>query len=56
MARINGWLADLVHDAIANGQVVLVADIRSAEQTAIAREIVGDAVGEFQDSVSKTPV
>lgn len=52
----DGWLADLVHDAIANGQVVLVADIRSAEQTAIAREIVGDAVGEFQDSVSKTPV
>jgi hypothetical protein len=46
-----GWLADLVHDAIANGQVVLVAETLSAEQTAIAREIVGDAVGEFQDVV-----
>jgi len=52
----DGWLADLVHDAIANGQVVLVAETRSADQTAIAREIVGDAVGEFQDVVSKVPV
>lgn len=51
-----GWLADLVHDAITNGQVVLVAQTRSAEQTAIAREIVGNAVGEFQDIVSKVPV
>ena len=51
-----GWLADLIHDAIANGQVVLVVQTRSAEQTAIAREIVGDAVGEFQDVVSKDPV
>ena len=51
----DGWLADLVHDAIANGQVVLVAQTRSEEQTAIAREIVGEAVGEFQDIVSKVP-
>lgn len=50
-----GWLADLVQDAIANGQVVLVAQTRSEEQTAIAREVVGDAVGEFQDVVSKAP-
>jgi hypothetical protein len=50
-----GWLADLVHDAIANGQVVLVAQTGSEEQTSIARNIVGDAVGEFQDVVSKVP-
>lgn len=50
-----GWLADLVHDAIANGQVVLVAETRSTEQTAIAREIVGDSVGEFQDVDSRIP-
>ena len=52
----DGWLADLIHDAVAHGQVVLVAQTRSAEQTIIAREIVGDAVGEFQDVVSKVPV
>jgi hypothetical protein len=51
-----GWLADLVHDAIANGQVVLVVQTRSEEQTVIAREIVGEAVGEFQDVVSQVPV
>jgi len=51
-----GWLADLIHDAIANGQVVLVAQTRSAEQTVIAREVVGDAVGEFQDIVTQVPV
>lgn len=50
-----GWLADLVRDAIANGQVVLVAQTLSAEQTAIASEIIGDAVGEFQDIASKVP-
>jgi len=50
-----GWLADMVHDAIANGQVVLVAQTRSEEQTAIARKIVGDAVGEFQDVASTVP-
>ena len=52
----DGWLADLVQDAIANGQVVLVAQTQSETQTAIAREIVGDAVGEIQDVVSKDPV
>lgn len=50
-----GWLADLIHDAVANGQVVLVAQTRSAEQTTIAREIVGNAVGEFQDVDNKVP-
>ncbi|WP_169558543.1 hypothetical protein [Uliginosibacterium gangwonense] len=52
----SGWLADLIHDAIANGQVVLVVQTQSSEQTTIAREIVGDAVGEVQDVVSQVPV
>ena len=52
----DGWLADLVHDAIANGQVVLVVQTRSEEQTAIARQIVGDAVGEFEDVAGKVSV
>ncbi|MDP3539467.1 MAG: hypothetical protein Q8S26_12280 [Azonexus sp.] len=46
-----GWLADLVRDAVANGQVVLVAQTFSEQQTTIARVVVGDAVGEFKDAV-----
>ena len=48
----DGWLSDLVRDAIASGQVVLVAQTRTEQETAIAREVVGDAVGEFKDVVS----
>lgn len=44
-----GWLSDLVRDAIANGQVVLVAQTRTEQETAIAREVIGDSVGEFKD-------
>lgn len=47
-----GWLSDLVRDAIANGQVVLVAQTRTQEETAIAREIIEAAVGEFQDTAT----
>ena len=48
----DGWLSDLVRDAIANGQVVLVVQTRTAEETEIAREVIGAAVGEFKDVVS----
>lgn len=48
----DGWLSDLVHDAIASGQVVLVVQTRTAEETEIAREVIGAAVGEFKDVVS----
>ena len=48
----DGWLSDLVRDAIASGQVVLVAQTRTEQETAIAREVVGDAVGEFKDVAS----
>lgn len=44
-----GWLADLVRDAIASGQVVLVADTRSAQESAIARQVIEAAVGEAKD-------
>lgn len=47
-----GWLSDLVRDAIANGQVVLVAQTRTPDETAIAREIIEAAVGEFQDTTT----
>ena len=48
----DGWLSDLVHDAIASGQVVLVVQTPTAEETEIAREVIGAAVGEFKDVVS----
>lgn len=48
----DGWLSDLIRDAIASGQVVLVVQTRTLDETAIAREVIGAAVGEFKDIVS----
>jgi hypothetical protein len=50
--RKDGWLSDLVRDAMANGQVVLVVQARTEQETAIAREVIGKAVGEFKDAVA----
>lgn len=50
--RKDGRLADLVRDAIASGQVVLVAETRTEQETAEAREVIEAAVGEFKDAVS----
>jgi hypothetical protein len=38
---------------MASGQVVLVVQTRTAEETEIAREVIGAAVGEFKDVASK---
>lgn len=45
----DGWLSDLVGDAIASGQVVLVAETRTKEETAIAREVIQASVGDSKD-------
>jgi len=45
----DGWLSDLVGDAIASGQVVLVAETRTAQETAIAREVIQASVGDSKD-------
>ena len=37
--------SDLVGDAILSGQVVLLAKTRTARQTMIAREVIGEAIG-----------
>ncbi|MBU1363182.1 MAG: hypothetical protein KKE51_05095 [Gammaproteobacteria bacterium] len=50
--RKDGRLADLVRDAIASGQVVLVAETRTEHETEVAREVIKAAVGEFKDAVS----
>jgi hypothetical protein len=44
-----GWLSDLVGDAIASGQVVLVAETRTEQETAIAREVIQASVGDSKD-------
>ena len=45
-----GWLSDLIGDAIASGQVVLVAETRNEQETAIAREAIKDSVGKYKDT------
>lgn len=45
----DGKFADLVQDAIMNGQVVLVVQTRSEQETALAQEVIKEAVGEFKD-------
>lgn len=44
-----GWLSDMVRDAISKGQIVLVAETRTAQETAIAGEVIQASVGDFQD-------
>ena len=44
-----GWFSDLVGDAIASGQVVLVAETRTEQETAIAREVIQASVGDSKD-------
>ena len=45
-----GWLADLVRDAIANGQTVLVAETRTEQETETARGVIQAAVGDYKDT------
>lgn len=45
-----GWLSDLIGDAIASGQVVLVAETLNEQETASAREAIKDSVGKYKDT------
>jgi hypothetical protein len=47
-----GKFADLVQDAIMNGQVVLVAQTRTELETSTAQEILKEAVGDYKDSTT----
>ncbi|HRK77150.1 MAG TPA: hypothetical protein PLQ95_01300 [Thiobacillus sp.] len=46
----DGWLSDLIGDAIASGQAVMVAETRTAQETAIAREVIRASVGDSKDT------
>ncbi|HJV26081.1 MAG TPA: hypothetical protein VJ673_10340 [Aromatoleum sp.] len=50
--KVDGKLSDLVRDAVASGQSVLVAETRSEQETNIAREVIQAAVGEYKDSAA----
>ena len=45
-----GWLSDLIGDAIANGQVVLVVETRTPQETDTARELIQASVGASTDT------
>ncbi len=44
-----GRFADLVGDAISSGQVVLMAETKTVEETQIARAVIRSSVGDDQD-------
>lgn len=50
---LEGWLSGLVRDAIASGQVVLVAQIITAQETSIVKEVIEALVVESKDIASK---
>ena len=41
--------SDFVQDAITSGQVVLVAETQTEQETAIAREVIQAAIGDYKD-------
>jgi sorbitol-specific phosphotransferase system component IIBC len=49
IGKTDGKFADLVHDAIMNGQVVLVVRTFTEAETAIAQEVIKESVGAFND-------
>lgn len=42
-------LSDIIQDAITSGQVVLVAETQTEQETAIVREVIQDAIGDYKD-------
>lgn len=45
----DGKFAELIGDAISNGQYVLVVKTRTEQETAIAREVIQQSVGDYND-------
>lgn len=44
-----GWLSDLVRDAIASEQSVLVVRAQTEQEAAIAREVIQTSVGDYKE-------
>ncbi|BBP01336.1 hypothetical protein [Sulfuriferula nivalis] len=45
----DGKFAELIGDAISNGQFVLVVKTKSEQETAIARDVIQKSVGDYND-------
>jgi len=45
-----GWLSDLVRDAIASEQTVLVVRAQTEQEAAIAREVIQASVGDYTET------
>ena len=45
----DGKFAELITDAISSGQVVLVAETRTALETAMAREVIQASIGQYKE-------
>ena len=45
----DGKFADLIRDAISSGQVVLVAQTRTEQEAAMAREVIQASVGQYKE-------
>jgi hypothetical protein len=43
------WFFDILRDAVASGQFVLLAEARSAQEMAIAAEVLEASVGDYQE-------
>jgi hypothetical protein len=48
-AKKDGKFASLISDAISSGQVVLVAETRTALETAMAREVIQASIGQYKE-------
>ncbi len=48
-SKKKGWLSDLVKDAISSGQVVLIAEANSLQETEMAKEVIQRSVGNHKD-------
>lgn len=44
-----GWLGQLISDAITSGQFVLVVQTNNEQEVALAREVIEDSVGNYHD-------
>jgi outer membrane lipoprotein SlyB len=45
-----GWLSDLVRDAIASEQTVLVVRAQTEQEAAIAREVIQASIGDYKET------
>lgn len=44
-----GWLSDLVRDALASGQTVLLVHALTARETTLVKDVIQAAVGDYKD-------